>query len=136
MIMAFLEGKSSLGYSKEQHEASLRQRTEKIQVLVPMSKIRQIGFHISAPAAILINKFLEDQFDRDLVFFIDKNIQTSGRYRGYKNAYELFAEKFAIEIDRDISLDGLQKKDYRYRKNSSNVVLSQNSPNLAPILIH
>jgi hypothetical protein len=63
-----------------------------------------------------INRFLENVFETDLsmiaacagVFGVEKKL-----------AIERFAERHGIALEDDISYEALQKKEYRYRKNST-----------------
>lgn len=136
LIRAYLENKPHSGYSRDQLASSLTARPSTIDILVPMSKIRLIGFEIDPSQVVLINRFLEARFKEDLRRYIDKAIRAGGRYKGYKEAYEAFADAYGIVLEEDISYDGLKQIDFRSReakkeeKICSNPVPSQNNPSL------
>lgn len=93
-------------------------RTAKLQVIVPVMYTYMIGTSVSFDGVVLINRFLEDSFERALRKFIDENT-APGRYKGYKRAYQAFADHYDINLEYDITYDGLKQMDFRSRKKSS-----------------
>lgn len=103
--------------------------TDTIQVMFPVTKMRLYGFEIADADAVLINRFLEADFEKELVRFVENFIKTEGRYKGYKEAYEAFAEKYHIQLEEDILSDTLKKQEYRARKKYQRIC-SRNVPSI------
>lgn len=116
IIRAFLQNKKSTGLSKAKLQTSVTTRTAQIEIIIPTAYINVIGVSVSDDGVVIINRWLEEVFERALRQFIKQHTKAAGRYKGFKNAYEAFADFYNIEIEEDITLDGLQKMDYRFRK--------------------
>lgn len=90
--------------------------TQKLQCVAPISMLYDIGNGITDDHAIQINRFLEKDFEERMHIYVSKNIVEGKRRCGYYKAIEEFANHYNIIIDTDISLEGLIKIHYRYRK--------------------
>ncbi len=55
-------------------------------------------------------------FGRELSSFVQSYLNSDGRYRGYNVAISEFCRLHDIIIDEDISMDALQKLEFRHRK--------------------
>ena len=86
----------------------------KIKIRIPKSNIRVYGLHPRVSAIGFINKVLGMYFGKELAAFVQKNIK-NGRYHGYNNAIEDFCKENNILIEEDITMDALQKLEFRHR---------------------
>lgn len=117
IIRAYMENKNSyIQLSEKRINNHLNFRTATINVVVPLVYQYQVGTILRPEGIVLINRFLEDIFERALTKFIHDNIKAGGRYKGFKEAYFAFADMYNIELEEDITYDGLKKIDFRYRK--------------------
>lgn len=116
IIRAYLQNKARTGLSASQFKAHQSARNQQLQIIVPIKKMWYIGHHIKPDHMVLINRFLEDCFERALNHHINSNTKGDGRFRGYKEAYHTFAELYSIDMGRDISYEGLKQLDFRNRK--------------------
>ena len=73
------------------------------------------GLNIEVAKVLVINRYFGNQFEEDLYHFCQRNI-TPGRYAGYDRALDLFAKRYDIEFEEDITFEALKKMEYRYRK--------------------
>lgn len=115
ILRAYIENKNYTGLSKSQMETAITHRTAKLEVLIPFKKMYKIGTAIRPDSIVQINQFLEEWFERALVKFMNENTRKDGRYKGFQKAYYAFAECYNIDLETDITLDGLKKMDYRLR---------------------
>jgi hypothetical protein len=128
IVRAYLENSQKTLLSREQMTHYQSSRTDKITLLVPMRKMHAIGHIISPDNLVLINRFLEDCFERALRHHVEAYTALQvGRYKGFKDAYESFATLYGLEllgsindqgaeIPPDITFDGLKKIDFRFRQ--------------------
>lgn len=122
IIRAYLENKGYTGRSKEELNTAINSRTDTLQISVPVKKMHVVGVHIRPDNIMLINRYLEDCFERSLHQFIQQSIKSNVRYQGFNKAYEAFATLYNIQLEEDISLDGIKKIDYRFRKKNQNII--------------
>jgi len=87
------------------------------------SLMSHYGTEINMNQAIQVNRFFEELFDLYLYVFCKKNVNESKRVAGYDKSILAFADLYGIEIDVDISFEGLKKKEYRYRKNQEEKIM-------------
>jgi hypothetical protein len=116
IIRAFMENKSYTGLSQNQLQTAVSSRTAKLEILVPIKKMYTIGASLRPDGIVLINQFLEEWFERALIKFMDSAVKKEGRYKGYRDAYYAFASAYGIDLEEDITLDGLKQMEYRLRK--------------------
>lgn len=90
--------------------------TEKILCRAPMSMKYDYGNLINRDKIIVINRLFEKMFEERLYFYVQNNIKKNARYPGYKEAIELFAKQYNINLYNTVSMDCLLKMEYRYRK--------------------
>jgi hypothetical protein len=116
IIRAFIVNKKSLCLTQKQRSSFFNLRTEKLEMIIPVNYMSRVGIEVDHDGIILINRWLEEVFERALHQFIRDHTKSSGRYVGYKDACEAFAELYNIILEEDITLDGLKKMEYRFRK--------------------
>src|ERR1043165_8251413 len=87
IVRAYMENSNKAGLSKDQMAANLLSRTQEISIKIPMKKMGTIGHTIKPDNIVLINRFLEDCFERTLIQFVKDYTKKEGRYKGYKDAY-------------------------------------------------
>ena len=120
----------------------LRRRTDRfesvITVHVPVWFLTkyEIGYDLNDNQKITLNKFFEEKFEEELVFFC-KILGICGVET--KDAMEEFCRNFNIEIGQgdDITMDALLKKEYRFRKKleENPAELSGEKPSIQPTLL-
>lgn len=115
--------------SKKEIAGRMQFFTSDIQIMIPTSKMSLFGFSINEHHIIMLNRFLENDFEDELVRHSRYFIKEDVRYAGFKEAYESFAEKFNISLEEDIPYDTLKKIEYRARKRLENI-FPQNVPSL------
>src|SRR5688500_9568368 len=85
IIRAFLENTPRAMLSQKQMDVHLSTRSEQLEILVPMRKMHAVGHSIRPDNIVLINRFLEDCFERALCQYVrDYTKAAGGRYKGYK----------------------------------------------------
>lgn len=101
-----------------------------IDILVNKWQVAHIGFDISTDNIMFLNRFLEEQFQEALYYhclaYVKTNEKANKKVQGYKVAIEKFAELNKIEIDFDITYDGLKKMEYRQRRKQEVSIPSKN----------
>jgi len=121
IIRAYLQNSNRCGLSKQQIQTNLLTRTSEIKILIPATPKNKstIGFELKGDHIVLINRFLEDCFERALLHYIKMHTKREGRFKGYKEAFYGFAELYNIVLEEDISYDGLKKIEHRSRCSSA-----------------
>ena len=117
IIRPCLEKSFCSGLSKKQIANQTLAFTDKITIHIPISKMRLYGHSVSVASIILINRILENDFERELSNYVERSIRDHVRYKGYKEALFAFAYENQVDLEEDISFDGLKKIEYRYRTN-------------------
>ncbi|HYC27334.1 MAG TPA: hypothetical protein VEB42_00945 [Chitinophagaceae bacterium] len=121
VVRAYLQNKNSTGLSEIQKKAALSLRTSSIEIVVPMNKMNIVGITLSDDGILHINAYLQDVFERAVCDFIKRYTGNKlGRYKGYKAGIEDFAKLYNIDLEEDLTYDGLQKLEYRFRKKEEN----------------
>lgn len=112
-----LLGKENFNTRMPLHKKNLQYKhyIASLQFVAPISIMRNLGFSLTHDQAIQVNRHLEADFEERLHIYVAQNINSETRRCGYQKAVEQFAAFYGIDIDRDISLDGLMKIQYRYR---------------------
>lgn len=120
-----LEGKVCRGYN----DTFFWDNSYKGQVTftVPYHYFYLTKKELSKQTCIMLNRYFETKFEEDLSRFIDNFTVRGGKY---KMAIRAFAENYGIEIDVDISFEGLKKMEYRFRKKNSEKFLRRLSPEI------
>lgn len=116
IVRAFIENKNYTGLSQQQLDTAISTRNATLRIIIPMKQMYRIGTAIRPDGIVLINRFLEEWFERALIKFMNDHTRKDGRYRGFKEAYFAFADLYNVEIEKDITLEGLKKMDYRLRR--------------------
>lgn len=82
---------------------------------------------LTKQTCIMLNRYFETKFEEDLARFIDNFTVRGGKY---KAAIFAFASVYNIELDVDISFEGLKKMEYRWRKKNQEKFLCRLSPEI------
>jgi hypothetical protein len=102
----------------------------KLKFSLPMDFYFRMNTDLSEQQIYNINRFLENTFDTDLFMTI-----CAGKFFGVPKVtiIRVFAERHNLEVDEDISLDGLKKAYYRFEKKptSRNFFLLQMSSSIS-----
>lgn len=115
IILALLDKPSTVRERKEKIKMKLDEYNVELLIFCPIWFIKKnmYGFDISDNHMISLNKYIEQRFTEDLFKFcyIMNKCGIS-----LEEAMEEFCKCHNIEIDDDITMDALKKKEYRYRK--------------------
>lgn len=115
IILALLDKPSTIRERKEKIKMKLDEYNVELLIFCPIWFIKKnmYGFDISDNHMISLNKYIEQRFTEDLFKFcyIMNKCGIS-----LEEAMEEFCKCHNIEIDDDITMDALKKKEYRYRK--------------------
>ncbi len=120
-VMAFLSKTVPTDTHQFKKDIRYRHFTRDIFFTIAQSQINTCrhGLNVTQTQTICINRFFEAEFEEYLFhqvnFMLMKNPDLQRR-----QAIEQFAKNFGIELDEDISLDGLIKSEYRTRTNFEN----------------
>jgi hypothetical protein len=117
-----LDGQVCRGYNKPLQQGKMGQITFIISFHYYYYTKKEVSVH----TAILLNRYFENRFEEELIRYMQvQDINCKG---GYKKALEAFAALYNIELDEDISFDGLKKMEYRSRKKKFKLSLCNLSP--------
>jgi hypothetical protein len=116
IVRAYIENKNYIGLSQQQFDAAISTRTATLKIVIPGKQMYKVGTSIRPDGIVMINRFLEEWFERALVKFMNDNTRKCGRYKGFKEAYYAFAKLYNVELEKDITIEGLKKMDYRLRR--------------------
>lgn len=116
MIIALLQKKSVTKMNILKKDTRFQKLTTHILAVGAFSIKDHYGIHLDEDAVIQINRFFENSFEETLYQFVRYHLIDDSRFPGYDNALYKFADYYGIEIDEDISFDGLKKMEYRFRK--------------------
>jgi hypothetical protein len=130
IIRAFMQNKNYTGLSRTQLNTAISSRTATIDIILPIQNMYKIGTSVSPHGIMFINRFLEGLFEQALNKHVRETIRRNGRYKGFKEAYYSFAELYNIELDEDITYEGLQKMDYRFREKRMKNIFSTLVPSI------
>lgn len=115
IMMALLDRPNMVRESKEKIKMRLDEYNVELLIFCPIWFIKKnmYGFDISENHMISLNKYIEQRFTEDLFKFcyILNKCGVS-----LEDGMAEFCKCHDIEIDEDITLDALKKKEYRYRK--------------------
>lgn len=116
VVITLLQNKKHINYKEKNKDTRFITFNDHIIATLPMDAIKYWGCNLSEDAVIQLNRYYEAFFEESLYFYVQRNIRPDGRYKGYNEAIQKFADYFGI-TDDDISMEGLKKMEYRYRKN-------------------
>ncbi len=116
VVRPYLIYKIQDNYSKEQREKQLSNYDGEIRFQISTSKVKSYGLIATANSVILINRFFEHYFGRELYHHVKEVEKNDGRYKGFNIAIEDFANKHNIILEEDISMEALQKLYKRHRQ--------------------
>lgn len=74
------------------------------------------GVEKEQDTCIVLNALWEELFKQDLHEWCKAHTTATGRYHGYNEAIESFAEQYGIQIPEDVSFEGLKRKEKRFRE--------------------
>lgn len=118
VILGYLQKKVYSDRSNSRDlQSTFSQFTDRIECVISQNEVYfgNGGLFIEPAKVLVINRYFANQFEHDLYHFCKQNT-TQGRYAGYDRALYQFADKYGIEMEEDISFEGLKKMEYRYRK--------------------
>lgn len=114
-VYCLLEKKGRIEKQSSKRDNQLRydMLTDKLCILVPRYLLYSTGIHIPMAKVVVINNTYEQMFSEHLYNFCE-----AYRMAGFeqKKGIEDFCDKFDIDIDIDITYNGLRKTVYRRRK--------------------
>lgn len=116
MVIALLHKKSITAMTLALKDTRFIKFNDELICTAPWKLRYLAGIHLDDDGVIQLNRFFEASFEETLYQFVRFQITTPGRYPGYDEALNRFADRYGIELDDDISFDGLKKIEYRYRK--------------------
>jgi len=122
ILASRLESQVARGYNKQLQAGVPGSVTFTIPIFYWYYTKKQLSVH----TCILLNRFLENRFEDELCRFIAMR-DTEGHGK-YKKAIEDFSRIYNIELEEDITFDGLRKMEYRSRKKRAEVSLCKMSP--------
>lgn len=108
---------SDLHCNLDKHDIDVRMNrlTDKVTMFLPIHwwyklKCNQLSQH----QVIRINRYFENVFEKEM----HEVVQRAHSWMGIERqiAIECFAENHKIELDKDITFEGLKKMEYRYRQ--------------------
>lgn len=102
--------------------------TSNIECIADIADWYKIGSSLSDEHIIQVNTFLENDFADRLSVFVWSQMQHNSRYKKINEAIEQFALYYKINIDVDITFEGLKKMEYRRRKELEKSLLPLSSP--------
>lgn len=145
VVLSLLQKKVCTHQNLREKHLQFRSFTAQITCLAPWRYMYSYGVDLSDDQIIQLNRAWDAQFDEELYYHCQRNIKKAGRYKGYQESIELFADIHGIVIGEDTSFECLKKTEYRFRKslekNLSNNVLSsrgikilqeKNTPKIVP----
>ena len=102
-------------HSTVKENLRLKYFTGHILCEAPLSQMPQIGYALTTDHIIQINAFLEEDFKERLQLFVAKTANWEARRSGIDQAIEAFAAYYSIQLEEEITFDGLKKMEYRAR---------------------
>jgi hypothetical protein len=119
VFLAMLQVPVPVKHSRPLLDQQLNRYSSIVEVKVPVSMFYRLPKEPGEHSVIRINRFFENRFEEDLA-------KTVGHMQAIlqierQQAIEKFAEDHRIDIDVDITMDALKKKDYRFRKEKEEI---------------
>lgn len=130
-IGSFLIGtlsKTSVPAKHTQESRDLRFKffIDELTCVASLSDMPVYGFHLTENHIIQVNRYLENIFDEQLYFYVQRRINAGSRYAGYDKAYESFVTEY--NMPENVTVDLLKQIEYRFRKK----LLKKSIANLTP----
>lgn len=121
-ISSRIESQVARGYNK----VFANTYQAEITFIIPFHYFYLTKKEVSINTCILLNRYFENRFEEEFCSWMEgKNEYGRGgfnRWLGtYRKGIEEFCRKYNIEIEDDISYDGLRKIEYRHRKKNNNL---------------
>lgn len=117
------------------HHADLRFKylTGGIHCAAPLSEmLRGKTFGLSLDNILVINQFLENEFEEKLYFYCQRQANWQKRRSGIDAAIEAFAKFYGILLDEEITYEALKKMEYRTRQRKLKKIFAEMSPQKLP----
>lgn len=89
---------------------------DKIIFKIPFHYLRITKRELTPATFVLLNRYFENQFEREVGRFIDKSLASGNTI---KKGIEDFMDKYNIDLEHDISYEAVKKAEYRNRKKLS-----------------
>jgi hypothetical protein len=120
MIVYSMLQKKDVGIVKDKTNArqSLSELSGRIILVIQRRNRYAIGIFLNPANQVLVNRFLEDLFIAHLACHCHA-YKASGKT--IQQAIKDFCEQFKIEPDIDVSVEALQKAEFRYRQRKKNL---------------
>ena len=120
VVLALLEKPSVPREKKDKMRLRIDSFTSTLEIYCPIWFLKQhkYGFDISEAHIIALNKLFEQRFTEDLFKFC-KVLNLCGV--DIEDGLEEFCRMHSLEIDEDITIEGLKQKEYRYRKHLTDI---------------
>lgn len=90
---------------------------DKIIFKIPFHYLSITKRELTPATFILLNRYFENQFEKELTRFIDKSLSAGSTI---KKGIENFMDQYGIDLEHDISYEAVKKAEWRNRKNLSN----------------
>jgi hypothetical protein len=117
LVLCLLDNKTfTINVSEKYKEQRIQYMNDEVHFTAPISTMYWKGFTLSKDKIIAVNRFIENDFVRELSFYCKSNLKNRAWRPGIKEAIYSFCQEHQIEMDEDVTFDALQKSEFRYRK--------------------
>jgi hypothetical protein len=117
-------------HSQESRDIRFKFFIDSLTCVASLSDMPVYGFRLTENHIIQINRYLENIFDEQLYFYVQRRINASSRYAGYDKAYEAFITEY--NMPENVTMDLLKQIEYRFRKKISKKSLANLTPQKLP----
>lgn len=117
IVLSLLQKNVCLHKNLNEKHISLRSFTTYFECLAPYTYLKSFGVDLEDDQIIQLNRYFDDEFERQLYQFVQFNIQGDIRYKGYARALYAFCKMYGIHVGDHITFEALKKTEYRFRKN-------------------
>lgn len=132
LVLCLLDNESfSINTAEKNKESRIQYMNDRVQFTAPISTMYWKGHSLSRDKIIAINRYIENEFIRELSHYCKTNLKSRSWRPGYKDAIYSFCEKYDIEVEEDVTFEALKKAESRYRERKekkSQSFLTKNVP--------
>lgn len=117
---------STLHCTLDKHDIDIRlnRLTDKLTIHMPIHWWYKLAIKEPTPHHIIrINRYFENMFEKDLHGVVHRASTWLNIPR--QTAIEYFAENHGIELEKDITFEGLKKMEYRFRMQTPGAKITQ-----------
>lgn len=116
LILCLLENEDfSINMNNEKKESRIQYMNDQIEFSGPLSTMRYKGYSLTKDRVIAINRYVENEFIKDLHYHCKTNLKNRMWRPGIKDAIFSFADIYKIEVEIDVTFEALKKAEARYR---------------------